>query len=474
MIVKKENKWLVMDSSGKKVLGTHYSKEEAKDQLAAIEISKKRKSMEESPNLLNNSMNNLTEYYKNICEELKNQIVILEKKVKEEKEKKHKKGDKKADKDYDGDGEVESDSEEYLGSRSNAIKKAIAKKKGKELLEWSPAQLERIRRGEILDPCDSDFPPARCRDGGSFGKSLGKRLLPVYDPTQYLLKNKSPSNLDAMRKKAEEIGGVPMPDKSSFELDAMRRKGEEIGGVPVPAGTRPAGTRPAKTRPAGISTTDIIKNMFTTSGGRYGLLAGKKLIDADLRWDSLDAPPEDLIRLQQRQKELRQQRGIDTDVFSGSGSEEKTPLGKVSPKMDRMKSGGGVSDLFNRTNFEGGVSDLVNRTNSGGGVSDLLNRAQSMTQDIGSSDFSQQLQKGMRKKSFSGLASEILSHVKTGKSMNLGEEVIKQDDEDLKVKNAMKAISGNFTLSAPSVRENGFELKSSLVEQTMRRLNKDK
>jgi hypothetical protein len=460
MIVKKENKWLVMDSSGKKVLGTHYSKEEAKDQLAAIEISKKRKSMEESPNLLNNSMNNLTEYYKNICEELKNQIIILEKKVKEEKEKKHKKSDKKADKDYDGDGEVESDSEEYLGSRSNAIKKAIAKREGKNLKEDFNLLDGRfdLELGRVVSSAN---PYPNRADGIRYG---GRRM-PTYDPLQYrginpktgkpfeslLSMGKSSSELDAMRRKGEEIGGVPMPDKSSSELDAMRRKGEEIGGVPAPAGTRPAGS----------STTDIINNMFTTSGSRYRLPPGKKLIDADLRWDSLDAPPEDLIRLQQRQKELRQQRGLDTDIFSGSGSGEKTPLGKVSPKMDRMKSGGGVSDLFDRTN-------------SGGGVSDLLNRAQSMSQDIGGSDFSQQLQKGMRKKSLSGLASEVLSHVTTGKSMKLGEEVIKQDDEDLKVKNAMKAISGNSTLSAPSVRDNGFELKSSLIEQTIKRLSKDK
>lgn len=35
-----------------------------------------------------------------------------------------KKNTKKAAKDYDGDGKIESGTEEYLGSRSNAIKKA--------------------------------------------------------------------------------------------------------------------------------------------------------------------------------------------------------------------------------------------------------------------------------------------------------------------------------------------------------------
>ena len=46
MIVKKGKKWLVKDSSGKKILGTHTSEDSAKKQLAAIEISKKQKEKE--------------------------------------------------------------------------------------------------------------------------------------------------------------------------------------------------------------------------------------------------------------------------------------------------------------------------------------------------------------------------------------------------------------------------------------------
>jgi hypothetical protein len=71
-----------------------------------------------------------------------------EKKEKEEKgEKKHKEGpeeeksekeseDKKADKDYDGDGKVESGKDEYFGSRDKAIKKAM-KKEERELYSKS-------------------------------------------------------------------------------------------------------------------------------------------------------------------------------------------------------------------------------------------------------------------------------------------------------------------------------------------------
>lgn len=46
-----------------------------------------------------------------------------------------KKTSKKARKDYDGDGKVESASEEYMGSRSRAIKKAKSKKTLKESKE---------------------------------------------------------------------------------------------------------------------------------------------------------------------------------------------------------------------------------------------------------------------------------------------------------------------------------------------------
>jgi len=43
MIRKEGNKYKVLDSSGKKVLGTHLTKEKAAKQLAAIEISKAKR-----------------------------------------------------------------------------------------------------------------------------------------------------------------------------------------------------------------------------------------------------------------------------------------------------------------------------------------------------------------------------------------------------------------------------------------------
>lgn len=62
--------------------------------------------------------------YRDLCQKLLNEINLLESFLK-----KKKKNKKKANKDYDGDGKVESGAEEYMGARDKAIKKAMAKKK---------------------------------------------------------------------------------------------------------------------------------------------------------------------------------------------------------------------------------------------------------------------------------------------------------------------------------------------------------
>jgi hypothetical protein len=79
-------------------------------------------------------MKHLENYYRNLCEQLQQQIAILEAKMKDKKKdkkdsKKSSKKEKMADKDYDGDGEVESSKDEYFGSKDKAIKKKMAEKK---------------------------------------------------------------------------------------------------------------------------------------------------------------------------------------------------------------------------------------------------------------------------------------------------------------------------------------------------------
>ena len=61
-------------------------------------------------------MNYLTRYYKNLSEELEQKLNLLQQNIFET---------KLATKDYDGDGTIESGTKEYLGSKDNAIKKAI-------------------------------------------------------------------------------------------------------------------------------------------------------------------------------------------------------------------------------------------------------------------------------------------------------------------------------------------------------------
>ena len=53
---------------------------------------------------------------------------------------------KKADKDYDGDGKIESGTAEYKGSKDKAIKKAMGKKVEEAVYGKSPAQVEGERR----------------------------------------------------------------------------------------------------------------------------------------------------------------------------------------------------------------------------------------------------------------------------------------------------------------------------------------
>lgn len=72
MIVKEGNKWLVKDSSGKKILGTHPTKEKALKQLAAVEISKKESKMQNEEHELKIRCAKLNEIKKSLLETLKN------------------------------------------------------------------------------------------------------------------------------------------------------------------------------------------------------------------------------------------------------------------------------------------------------------------------------------------------------------------------------------------------------------------
>ena len=72
-------------------------------------------------------------------------------------------GEKKAKKDYDGDGKVETGSQEYLGSRDKAIKKAMGKKGVKEGIDFKGARREQARRDAIQAEKDKKSPSSKQR-----------------------------------------------------------------------------------------------------------------------------------------------------------------------------------------------------------------------------------------------------------------------------------------------------------------------
>ncbi|MEO5366826.1 MAG: hypothetical protein H7831_10840 [Magnetococcus sp. WYHC-3] len=151
-------------------------------------------------------MKNSGLYYKQLCEELAQRIQLLEAMLSKKKKK------KKANKDYDGDGKIESGSDEYLGSRSNAIKKAVAKSKRKDLKEYARMQ----------DPDEME------------------------DPDE----EESIKAIIAMRKKAASMGGItddmvnPIPGDITFQtpeqIAAMSdpSKGGQSGVFGRPTATR--------------------------------------------------------------------------------------------------------------------------------------------------------------------------------------------------------------------------------------------
>jgi hypothetical protein len=76
--------------------------------------------------------------------------------------------DEKADKDYDGDGTVESGKEEYFGSRDKAIKKAISKKKG-NLKETNSGKMTYGGFPRVINEVKYDIPAQASDIPGNLG-----------------------------------------------------------------------------------------------------------------------------------------------------------------------------------------------------------------------------------------------------------------------------------------------------------------
>jgi len=163
-------------------------------------------------------MNNFKDYLNlspNLADNLYKMSLIA---LNEAKKKKAKKT-KKANKDYDGDGEVESGSDEYLGSRSNAIKKAIAKREAKELKEYTRRQ-------------DPDYTGQPEKDEEFDEESIKEMQRRIRD-----------DEVMALRKKAASMGGItddmvnPLPGDITFmtpeQIDAANRAQTGVFGRPT-------------------------------------------------------------------------------------------------------------------------------------------------------------------------------------------------------------------------------------------------
>jgi len=85
--------------------------------------------------------------------------------------------EKKADKDYDGDGEVESSEDEYQGSKDKAIKKAM----NKESAEFTDEQKERGKKSQfkqMKDDLDDEEKDVQEEDFGNLQFSAEGRVNP--------------------------------------------------------------------------------------------------------------------------------------------------------------------------------------------------------------------------------------------------------------------------------------------------------
>jgi len=166
--------------------------------------------------------------------------------------------EKKADKDYDGDGKVESSKDEYFGSKDKAIKKAMGKdtcKKCEESKSDCECDDKKEVKEEILDEKSS------CGGGYQMGGTVGyqkggevkgkKKKVVKEDVLEYMLENSLANNVvsaevlfnhisdEFLESIEEEImeGFMPLPkekmarqsDKAYGKEQQALRKGDEAG-----------------------------------------------------------------------------------------------------------------------------------------------------------------------------------------------------------------------------------------------------
>ena len=121
--------------------------------------------------------------------------------------------EKKAKKDYDGDGKIESGTEEYMGSRDKAIKKAMGKQvkedaldEKKELPDFIKKKMDE-KKGKKDDDCECDDKKETKESYAGLGSLYGRPTIPKgkkedkkkkvvkEDVLEYMLENQLANNI---------------------------------------------------------------------------------------------------------------------------------------------------------------------------------------------------------------------------------------------------------------------------------------
>ena len=152
--------------------------------------------------------------------------------------------EKKADKDYDGDGEIESGTDEYMGSRDKAIKKAMGKKKCDSMKEDS-------------DPCwDTHKQVGMKKKGGKMVPNCVPKEETRNEETEQVVEDitseKGKAKMRAMIAARTTDSGRAKPGKGQNVKDIKRIGRARVygyGGVPY---TEKSGKNPVKSNFTGL------------------------------------------------------------------------------------------------------------------------------------------------------------------------------------------------------------------------------
>lgn len=134
--------------------------------------------------------------------------------------------EKKASKDWDGDGKIESDEEEWKGVRDKAIKKAEAKEKGKKVKESRMGELDAELEDRVRRAMERYGVPLRHLD------AVKQDVIDAYDDNPEELADLSDRDILPILGPISEDEGNEMPEKAVFVFNddsAYHMLADELG-----------------------------------------------------------------------------------------------------------------------------------------------------------------------------------------------------------------------------------------------------